>query len=126
MDCGGNMLKNTKPLITELELSHITLLKELGFYVERIFSSDKEIKLTDTFFQKNYSCCGGTFTLQIDIRFRHIFNGKWVGQTVKIRTPYDSWWCDYWNIADFTKDMEDFQRKLQDDLQVLRKNGIIS
>ena len=119
------MLRNSKPKITHLTEETMKLLNDRGFskYKDSLHRPIDNINIKA--FYKSYSCCGGSFDLSINLE-RCCFCGTEEYPYVKIKTPYDSWWCDSWNIADFTKDMEEFQKELEKDLKILRKNGIIS
>ena len=119
------MLRNSKPKITHLTEETMKLLNDMGFskYQDSLHRPIDNINIKA--FYKSYSCCGGSFDLDINLE-RCCFCGTEMYPYVKIKTPYDSWWCDSWNIADFTKDMEKFQKELEKDLKILRKNGIIS
>lgn len=118
------MLRNSKPKITHLTEETMKLLNDMGFskYYDSIH---RPVEINSTSFYKSYSCCGGSFDLSINLE-RCCFCGTEIYPYVQIKTPYDSWWCDSWNIAEFTKDMEKFQKELAEDLKILRKNGIIS
>lgn len=120
------MLRNSKPKITSLTTQLSKELNNMGFYSDTLFSGKQKIDENTIIFQKKYSCCGGSFELFIRLGQKYTFCGEEIIPEVKIITPYDSWWNKAWNISDFTKDMEDFQNKLKNDLQKLRKLGIIS
>ncbi|MGM9881595.1 MAG: hypothetical protein ACI31S_01985 [Bacilli bacterium] len=119
------MLRNSKPKITHLNEEQMKILNDMHFgkYYDSLYRPIDNINITS--FYKSYSCCGGTFDLCINLE-RCCFCGEEIYPYVKIKTSYDSWWCDNWNIAEFTKDMEDFQKELAEDLKKLRKLGIIS
>lgn len=108
------MLRNCKVLIDKLNEEQFNTLIELGFEHNGLFQH--ETKIDDTLFGKNYSCCGGTFELNLVLGYT---------KQIYIFTPYNRWWCDKWNIQTFTKDMDKFQEELKRDLQTLRKVGII-
>lgn len=120
------MIRNTKPIIRELNSIQVNKLNELGFRHSSLFERGKEVEISDTHFEKSYSCCGGCFELNINILPRHIVNDKECGCECYIQTPYDRWWCSNWRIDEFTKDMENFQKELNNDIKELRKIGIIS
>ena len=118
------MLRNSKPKITHLTEETTKLLNDMGFskYYD---SMHRPVEINSKSFYKSYGCCGGSFDLAINLE-RRCFCGTEIYPYVKIKTPYDSWCCASWNIADFTKDMEKFQKDLEKDLKILRNNGIIS
>lgn len=55
------MLRNVKPKVHELDINQMNKLNELNFCVSTILSGNREIKQSDTYFAKNYNCCGGSF-----------------------------------------------------------------
>lgn len=119
------MIRNIKPIITSLNSIQVNKLNELGFRHNSLFERGKEIDISDMHFEKSYSCCGGCFEFNINISPRHTINNKKYGQECYIQTPYNSWWCSSWRIDEFTKDMESFEKKLNNDIKELRKVGII-
>lgn len=118
------MLRNSKPKIKYLTEDIVDLLNNMRFgkYQDSLYSP---VDINCTGFYKSYNCCGGVFRLAINLEGCN-FCGTEIYPYVQIKTPYDSWCCDSWNIADFTKDMEKFQKELSEDLKILRKHGIIS
>lgn len=121
------MLRNSKPIINKLTEELIIELNKMGFgkYYDSCYREIDNINCKA--FYKSYSCCGGTFKLNINIESPYIsWTGKEIKPMVCISTPYDSWWSKDWTISEFTKDMEDFQNELKNDLQKLRKLGVIS
>ena len=119
------MLRNSKPIISNLNQEQFEALLKIGFckYQDSI---DRPIDNVNTkAFYKPYDCCGGTFKLEINLS-HYWFNNNEVIPSVKIHTPYDRWWSDNWNLSDFTKEMEKFLIDLENDIKELRKLGVIS
>ena len=87
------MLRNSKPKITHLTEDTIKLLNDMGFskYQDSLHRPIDNINIKA--FYKSYSCCGGVFKLDINLE-RCCFCGTEIYPYVKIKTPYDSWWCD--------------------------------
>lgn len=109
------MMRNSKVLISELNDEQFNVVKELGFVYGGLMR--KELTKDDVILSKNYSCCGGSFELYIELSYT---------KRIVIHTPYNRWWCDNWKISEFTKNMESFQKQLKSDIQKLRKVGVLS
>lgn len=121
------MIRNSKPKIEHLTEELLTKLQEMGFCKYYDSCNRKIDKVNTKAFYKPYHCCGGTFKLAINIeRAYRSCSGKDVKPYVKIDTPYDSWWGKSWDLSEFTKEMENFQIQLANDMKELRKLGIIS
>ena len=118
------MLRNVKTIINKLNEQQAKTLNKLGFYHSSI-GQYRDIKIDDTHFTKTYNCCGGQFDLEISIEPKYYFCGNLCGSRCYIQTPYDKWWCSNWDIDKFTKDMDNFQKELKEDIKELRKVGII-
>ena len=119
------MLRNSKPLIRQLNEKQAIELNKMGFYVY-YFGNHEKINVNTKYFEKSYECCGGVFELDININERHITNGEELGNSVLISTPYDKWWGSEWSLQEFSNSMEEFQKEIKEDLKGLRKLGIIS
>lgn len=110
-------MENYKPKVRYLTEEQATILNNLGFYTEGCFRTEK-IDVNSTDFKKSYDVCGGSFTLAINFD-RYNFCGNDIYPYVKIKSPYDSWWSQYWNVSEFVEELDKFNDDIKTDIGVL-------
>lgn len=116
-------MKDYKPKARYLNEHQVEVLNDMGFSVPSLGRTEK-VDLHSSFFQKSYGVCGGSFTLFIRL-INCYFGDSEYKRTVKIKTPYDSWWSDVWNIKNFTEELKEFQYQLNKDIGILIGLGVI-
>ena len=117
-------MKNYKPKIMSLQEHQVEVLNNLEFFVHTFPNHKEEINKHSNCFEKVYNMCGGSFRLFIRLS-GYYFGHDYMSPCVKIKTPYDSWWSDLYNIKDFTDEVKDFYEELNRDIGTLLALGII-
>ena len=110
--------------ISILDVQQVNLLNSLGFKVPSFIRNYQPVKENDGYFEKSYEMCGGVIILAIRIH-KYYLGDNLYDNFVNIKTPRDSWWGDFWNIKDFTTEIDSFMRQLYSDLRALELSGII-
>lgn len=110
-------MENYKPKVRYLTEEQATILNNLGFYRDG-FNNQEKVDKNYSSFQKSYDVCGGRFRLMINFE-RCNFCGTEIYPYVKMKSPYDSWWSQYWNISEFMKELDKFNDDIKMDIGVL-------
>jgi hypothetical protein len=117
-------MKNYKPKVRELQEYQIDALNNLGFFVLTFPNHREKIDKRSNAFEKLYSMCGGSFRLFIRLD-GYYFGDDYMSPCVKMKTPYDSWWSDTYNVKDFADEVKEFLEELNRDIGMLLGLGII-